>query len=402
MYEILIEGNVCSPQGFQANGVRSGIKESGKPDLAMLFSEKPARCFGVFTQNNVQAAPVILDREILEQNTKIHGVIVNSGNANACTGAQGMQNAQEMVKLAEKETKSDAGSFLVCSTGIIGHQLPMEKIRQHTPELVPSLSERGGHHFAEAIMTTDTRSKHIGAAVATAHGVVKIGGASKGSGMIHPNMATMLAFVSTDIALPDDFQEIYQELIEASFNSITVDGDQSTNDTSLLFANGASGIAYADLNEQEKQQFVQALGEVLQILARKIIEDGEGATKLVTFQVEQARTREEARSVARFVANSKLVKTAVFGEDPNWGRLLSAAGSSGVKVKADAIDIYIGEHQVVLGGCGTGIDEDVLRKIVCLPEYTIRIVLGLGKEEARVWASDLSYEYVRINAEYTT
>jgi glutamate N-acetyltransferase / amino-acid N-acetyltransferase len=401
-YELLVEGDVCTPSGYKAAGITAGIKVSKKPDLGILLSDVPAQCFAVFTTNKVAAAPVHLCKAILSSNQPVRGVIVNSGNANACTGKAGMDNARTMVTMAQQQFQLPPDSLLVCSTGIIGQPLPMDCIQAAIPSLAKELQPTGGHHFSEAILTTDTRTKHIGAKISTSQGDVYIGGCTKGSGMIHPNMATMLAFVTTDIALPADFKAEYLQMIADSFNSITVDGDTSTNDTCLLLANGASGLSYHELSLSEQGAFRKGLFAVLESLAKMIVKDGEGATKMVQIQVKNAKTRTMARVVSRFVANSKLVKTAIFGEDPNWGRLLSSAGSSGQEIDGDAIDIWIGEHMVVQQGCGTGISRELLRKEVCKEEYTITIDLHIGDAQAQAWTSDLSYEYVRINAEYTT
>jgi len=401
-FEYLPEGNVCTPRGFLAGGHTSGIKASGMPDTGVLFSEVQARCFAVFTRNKVQAAPVLLGREVLASHSFIRAVTVNSGNANACTGAQGMKDAREMAELTRLALGLNEAEVLVSSTGIIGQPLPMDKLRTGIPQVCSNLSAQGGHHFAEAILTTDTVTKHGGAVVPTAKGEVCIGGCTKGSGMIHPNMATMLAYVTTDLELPEDFYAEYRQMIHDSFNSITVDGDTSTNDTCLLLANGQSGMSWEQLSISEQGCFRRALFAVLESLAKKIVLDGEGATKIVEIRVEEAESREEARHLSRFVANSSLVKTAIFGEDPNWGRLLSSAGASGVDLDPEKVDIHIGDHLVVRAGCGTGIDKEILRKVVCQKEYTIRYTLGRGTASGSAWTSDLSYEYVRINAEYTT
>lgn len=402
MYSILSDATICSPKGFIANGGTIGIKKSGNPDLAILKSIVPARCFGVFTQNKVKAAPVKLCERVLKDSNTISALIVNSGNANACTGLKGVDDARRMAELTAESLGVDANKVLVCSTGIIGHNLPMEKLEKGISEVSKSLNESGGNAFADAILTTDLIGKQLGANVSTEVGNVMIGGCCKGSGMIHPNMATMLAFITTDIELPTAFAAEYKEIINDSFNSITVDGDTSTNDTCLLIANGQSKVIYNDLSLSEQGDFRKALYEVLKQLAIKIVLDGEGATKLVEILVKGARTKEMARNVSRFVGNSSLVKTAMFGEDPNWGRLLSSTGSSGEDIDGDAIDIYIGEHNVVKNGCGTGVAEDLLKKVVSLKEYTITINLNLGSAKASAWCSDLSYEYIRINAEYST
>ncbi len=397
-----VQGGVLAAKGFLAAGGVCGIKESGSPDLGLLFAPQGALCFGAFTRNALCAAPVTLSRSRLVQNGFVRGVVVNSGNANACTGTQGAEDALRMATLTETETGQAEGSFLVCSTGKIGTPLPMDCIEKGIKAQCLRLEQGTGREFSEAILTTDTCVKEVALEVKLEQGSIFIGGCSKGAGMIHPDMATMLAFVTTDLQLSDDFKGEYLEIINESFNAITVDGDTSTNDTSLFFSSGASGISYQSLSLSEKGRVRQAIGEVFAELAKAIVRDGEGATKFVEIRVTNARTRQEARQMGRFVANSKLVKTALFGQDPNWGRIVSAAATCGVVIDPMNLVLRFGELEVFAKGQPLKVNIDELNKIFAEPEILVILDLGLGEAEASTWTCDLSYEYVKINAEYHT
>lgn len=392
------------PLGFAANGGRAGIKRSGKPDLALLWGEKECRVFGAFTKNRVYAAPVALCRERLERSALFRGVVVNSGNANACTGDAGLRDATEMAALAEKATGSPEGSFLVCSTGVIGVKMEMELLRRAIPNLGEELLEGRSSiaPFHEAILTTDTRAKNFGLSLPFTSGEVRIGGCCKGAGMIHPNMATLLAFVTTDLKLDSSFEAEFRAIIDDSFNSITVDGDTSTNDTALLFSSCVSGLSYGDLTIEEQAQFRHALFAMFAELAKSIVRDGEGATRFVEYKMIGATSREQARKLGRHVANSKLVKTALFGQDPNWGRLLSSLGSAGEPIDPQKVTIQYGDQVIFRDGEPTHPPVEELRRVARSPEFTIRFNLEMGTAEATVWSCDLSYDYVKINAEYTT
>lgn len=402
MYSLLENGGVCSPKGFSAAGICAGIKVSGNPDMALLKSERAARCFAVFTTNKVKAAPVLYDKAVLEHAHFASAVIVNSGNANACTGPEGYEDAKTMAELTEAELKLTPKSALVCSTGVIGHLLPMDKIRAGIPQLAARLHEDASEEFGRAILTTDLALKSLAVEIETESGPVRIGGACKGSGMIHPNMATMLAFITSDIGLPIDFFAEFRANISDSFNAITVDGDTSTNDTCIMLANGMSGINYGDLTLTEQGEFRAALSLVMQELAKSIVRDGEGATKLIELRVEKAETHEEALRMARFIGTSNLAKCAMFGEDPNWGRILSSAGSSGCQMVADHTDLYFGDVQVLSNGRPIECDKQALHAVVRQREYKVTLVLNLGSASASAYTCDLSYDYVKINAEYTT
>lgn len=402
MYSILKNGGVCSPKGFWASGIAAGIKVSGNPDMALLRSEKAARCFAVFTTNKVKAAPVLYDKAVLEHAHFASAVVVNSGNANACTGEKGYEDAQKMAEMVENALNLTPHSALVCSTGVIGRLLPMDKIEAGIPKLVENLHEDASEEFGRAILTTDLALKSLAIELQTEKGTITVGGACKGSGMIHPKMATMLAFITSDIALPIDFFATFREKISDSFNAITVDGDTSTNDTCIMLANGMSGIRYEDLSVSEQEEFCLALEIVMKELAKSIVRDGEGATKLIELRVEKAESHEEALKMARFIGTSNLAKCAMFGEDPNWGRILSSAGSSGCNMVAEHTDLYFGDVQVLSGGRPVECDKNALHAVVRQKEYQVRLVLNIGNASASAYTCDLSYDYVKINAEYTT
>ena len=399
--EIKNEG-VCFPKGFLAAGVKAGIKASGNLDLALLYSEEPAKCFAVFTKNQVQAAPVLYDKDVLAAGKPIHAVIVNSGNANACTGIQGYADSASMAEQIEKELSLPQNSALVCSTGVIGEMLPMEKITAAIPALVKELDAAHSELFAQAICTTDTAIKTGAISLQTSLGEIRFGGSCKGSGMIHPNMATMLAYITTDLKLPEDFIAEFRTIVNESFNAITVDGDMSTNDTCLLLANGQSSVFLNDLTLSEQADIRHALLELMKHLALKIVEDGEGATKRIEIEICGARNKTEAAQIAKSIATSNLVKCAFFGEDPNWGRIVSSAGASGVHFDQTKISLYFGDVLIVKDGMPVKADKDNLVKIVKQKEYKVSLNLGIGDSKASIFTCDLSYKYVEINAEYTT
>ncbi|MCK9181977.1 MAG: bifunctional glutamate N-acetyltransferase/amino-acid acetyltransferase ArgJ [Fibrobacteraceae bacterium] len=402
MLTMLKDGGVCSPKGFVASGMIAGIKTSGKPDMALLKSEKAARCFAVFTTNKVKAAPVLYDKSVLEHAHFASAVIVNSGNANACTGPQGYADSERTAVLVEQALGLAPKSALVCSTGVIGHLMPMDKVEAAIPVLVKNLHEGASEEFGTAILTTDRVLKSLAIEIETAKGTVRIGGCCKGSGMIHPNMATMLAFITTDIGMPIDFFAEFRANIDDSFNAITVDGDTSTNDTCILLANGMSGIHYSDLSISEQGEFRAALMTVMKELAKDIARDGEGSTKFIEIRVEKAESHKDALKMARFIGTSNLAKCAMFGEDPNWGRILSSAGSSGVNMIAEHTDLYFGDVQVLANGRPVDADKKKLESVVCQREYKVTLVLNIGEAAASAYTCDLSYDYVKINAEYTT
>jgi glutamate N-acetyltransferase/amino-acid N-acetyltransferase len=385
--------------GFQAAGVAAGLKKNGRNDLGLIASRVPATAAGVFTQNRVQAAPVVLDRERIKTGI-CQAVLVNSGNANCCTGEQGMQDARKMARLAASALDIPEESVLVASTGVIGQPLPVDKIQKAIPSLVQSLSPDGFMMLAEAIMTTDTVPKLVRRQGTLDGKVFTVTGTAKGAGMIAPNMATMLCFVCTDVcADADQLHQCLYTSVEQSFNRISIDGDTSTNDTALILANGLSGAVIQ--SPENLAVFQDILNDVLVTLAKMLVKDGEGATKLVEIRVRGAATDEDARKIADTVAGSNLVKTAIFGEDANWGRILAAAGRAGVSFEPEKMDIFFNDVLMFSQGSGRGVAvEDEVTKVLRLPEFIITIDLHCGNCRTSVWTCDFSVEYVRINADY--
>lgn len=390
----LKEGYITTPRGFLAGGINCGIKDGGTADLGILISEREASVAGVFTQNRVKAAPVIVSEEKVKRG-RARGVIVNSGNANACTGEAGIRDAHLMCEWAAEKLGLGKNEMLVCSTGIIGEPLPMKLIERGIKELAPSISKDKGREFATAILTTDKKAKEIALEIETETGFFYVGGAAKGAGMIHPHMATMLAFITTDIKVdPFTLKEILDSAVGETFNRISVDGDRSTNDTVLAFANGLSGLK----GEGESLDLLEeGISEVCRDLALKIVEDGEGATKVVKIRVKGASSVQDAEMIARSVANSLLVKTALFGEDPNWGRIAAAAGYSGAQVVQERLSIQMGEVKVVESGAPIPGAERLAQQEMRKSRYPIIIDVGLGKGEYHLFTCDLSYDYIRIN-----
>jgi len=385
--------------GFQAAGVSCGLKKNGRKDLGLIYSEVPANVAGVFTQNRIQAAPVQLDRQRVTRGV-CRALIVNSGNANCCTGKQGMRDALQMASFAAAGVGVAEEEVLVSSTGVIGEPLPVEKIKSAMTDLVAALHGEGIHDFAEAIMTTDTVPKVISRRGELDGKVFTVSGVTKGAGMIRPDMATMLCYVMTDIqASPVLLQEMLKTGVDLSLNRITVDGDTSTNDTVLLMANGLSGAEVR--NDKQRDVFQPVLDDVLISLAKWLIKDGEGATKLVEIVVTGAESDQDARRIADTVAHSNLFKTALFGEDANWGRILAAVGRAGVIVDPEKIDVRFGPVLMVQDGLGCGNTAEVqATKILKQSEFDITIDLKLGKGHASVFTCDFSIDYVKINADY--
>ncbi|MBI5166200.1 MAG: bifunctional glutamate N-acetyltransferase/amino-acid acetyltransferase ArgJ [candidate division NC10 bacterium] len=396
---IKILGGITAVKGVQAAGVACGIKKAGL-DLALIASTPPAATAGVFTTNHVKAAPVLLCKRKLHMG-RLSALVANSGNANACTGRQGEEDARAMARITAEALRIPEDEVYVASTGVIGQPLDMEKVAWGIRHAASLLRPDGGPDAARAIMTTDAFPKE--AAVAYEHGGkrVTVGGMAKGAGMIRPRMATMLAFLATDASVEKNpLQEALRHSVDHSFNLITVDGDTSTNDTVILFANGVSGTAPLKSGE-DMERFQMALNHVTMTLARAIVSDGEGATKLVEVRVEGARTPEEARQVAFSVANSLLVKTAFFGEDPNWGRVMAAIGASGVELRPEAIDIYFDEVKIVERGVGLGREQELeAARVMRGRVFRLEIHLGQGRASAQVLTTDLNYDYVKINASY--
>ena len=400
--------------GFRAAGVAAGIKAGGHPDLALVVSDVPCTAAAVFTQNAFAAAPVLYDRALMRQAAdRIQAVVINAGNANACTGEPGLRAAADMAAITEEALSLTSGRAFVMSTGVIGVPLPLEPIRQGVPQAAARLREEGWEEAARAIMTTDTFPKLASAPLTGALASGVVGGMAKGAGMIHPNMATMLAVLATNVAIaPEPLDAALRYAVDHSFNRISVDGDTSTNDTVLVLANGTLGNdPIRDVNDPRFPPFREALTRVSRELAHMIVRDGEGATKFVTVRVVGAASDMDALRAAKAVANSPLCKTAFFGGDPNWGRVLAAVGYSGAHVDPRRVNLWFaggkeGQRgpalQVVDGGTPTDYDEAEAAHIFAQPEIDVLIDLGLGEGSTEVWTCDLGYEYVRINAEYRT
>jgi glutamate N-acetyltransferase/amino-acid N-acetyltransferase len=398
------------PKGFQAWGMACGIKDSGNKDLGIVVSNPPSRVFGAFTTNRFCAAPVSYCKEELAQKgDSITHLLVNSGNANACTGKQGEQDTLQAVDAVRRCFEADKPQgVLMCSTGIIGQPLPMKTLHQGIEALSENSvdTKRDPMSFAEAILTTDTCTKMAVSHLDIPSGeAVNIWGVAKGSGMISPNMATMLAYVLTDIQLPPRFQSLFLEMVEKSFNSISVDGDMSTNDTVLLMANGSSGISYESLTVEEQQTFCQSIQDTLLDLAKQIVRDGEGATKCIEINILKASNESESKALAQAVANSPLVKTAFFGADPNWGRVVGALGSIHSGLNPEKVDLSFCGHPVLKMGQPVMMSEGeqkALEQAMKAEEVSLEVHLHTGEAKWTYWTCDLTYDYVKINAEYHT
>lgn len=398
-----IEGSITSPKGYIGAGIKAGLKKSGKEDLAMLVSEVPASIGAVFTQNKMAAAPVIVSRRVVEKGI-VRALIVNAGCANACTGQQGLVDAQSMVRMTAELLAVPDDQVLVCSTGVIGQYLPMGKVAAGIKSVYGELAQEKGEDVALAIQTTDTFIKKTCYELKLGGKTVTIAGIAKGAGMIHPNMATMLGFVTTDAAVaPAVLQKAAKQAADDSFNLVVVDGDSSTNDTFAVIANGVAGNSLIDsVDHPDYPVFYQALLTVAQDLAKLIAHDGEGATKFLEVKVTGAASREEAKCAAMAIAKSPLVKTAFFGEDPNWGRIVCAAGYSGAAMDAEKVSLAIGGISVVKNGMGDVTDEAALHEAMTQHDILMEIDLAVGDASISVWTCDLTYEYVKINGEYHT
>ena len=394
----MVSGGVTSPQGFQASGIAAGLKPSGKLDMALLLAPEQAVCAGSFTTSVVRAACVDLCAERLAANGgQARAVLINSGQANACTGDRGLIDSQRATQALADQLGLDAEALLICSTGVIGVPIPMPKLLAGLDPLVAALSATGGEAAATAILTTDLVSKQVALEAELGGRRVRIGGIAKGSGMIHPDMATMLGFFSCDAGLdPSIWKAMVGQAVQRSFNAITVDGDTSTNDTVLAFAAGDP------LDSVHHAALEQGLTEAMQHLAKAIARDGEGATCLIEVQVEGALDEPSAQRVARTIVGSSLVKTAVHGRDPNWGRIVAAAGRSGVPFDPEQVALWIGPHQLMQSGQPLSFDPEAASRVLRSETVQIRIQLGDGPGNGLAWGCDLSDQYVRINADYTT
>ena len=395
-FEFLPRGTVTSPEGFFAGATSAGINKraADKPDLAVLFSEAPCLAAAVFTANKLKAAPVLLSQQRLKEREKFGAVVVNSGCANAYVGEQGLIDAAELAGLVGEGIGVAPEDVLVASTGVIGVPLPMEKIRASVDRII--LARDGGNQLAKAIMTTDTFPKEAAVRVKDGNVEFTIGGAAKGSGMIHPDLATLLGFITTDAAVEKGFlQRALKKAVDASFNMISVDGDTSPNDMVLVMANGLAG-------KVSPAPFERALEQLCIYLAKRLASDGEGATRLIEMTVTGAASQLEARAAARAVVGSSLVKAAVYGADPNWGRIMAAVGRSGVEVKESKFDLAIGKIAVVKAGKPLPFDKSAVIKLLKGKEVPLSVNLNLGSGQATAWGCDLSPEYVTINSHYMT
>jgi glutamate N-acetyltransferase/amino-acid N-acetyltransferase len=388
---------VTAASGFRATGVACGLKKTGALDLALIASDRDCACAGVFTTNQVQAAPVVYDKETLAKNSgAMRAVVINSGCANACTGEPGLADTRATAEATARAIGCRADQVLVLSTGVIGQRLPMEKIFEGVTDAARKLSPDGGDAASRAIMTTDTKPKVF----TIRNSQFAIGGMCKGAGMIHPNMATMLAVITTDAKIaPALLDRALRVAVNASFNRISVDGDMSTNDTLLVLANGSSG---KEIGELEIRDFTNALTQVATNLAQQLVRDGEGATKFVEIVVSGARDENDAARVAKAIANSPLTKTALYGGDANWGRVICAAGYSGVAVEPAKMKLWFGDVNVFANGTPTNFDEADSTRAIAGADVFIRLDLGQGDAGATVWTCDLSHDYVTINGKYRT
>ena len=403
-YKVIEGGGITSPKGYLAGACYVGVKsrKSEKPDVAILYSQEPASCAALFTTNKFCAAPVLLGREVLKKG-KARAVVINSGNANAATGEQGLANAKKVEVLAEELLGLGEDEVFVSSTGVIGQQLPVEKVLEGVRRIVPTLSVEQGTDAAWAIMTTDLVKKEVAYELELSGGTIRIGAMCKGSGMIHPNMATTLIYVTTDAKVDSALlQPMLKAAADKSFHMLTVDGDTSTNDSLFLFANGASGVAIE--SEADKAAFAALLDDICIDMARRIASDGEGATHLMIVEAKGLPTEQDARIVARSIAGSTLFKAALFGKDANWGRIMAAAGYSGADVdptKADCIlKSAAGEVVVMEAGFGTAFSEDLAKQVLTEHDVTIIVDFHSGSGQATAFGCDLTYDYVKINGDY--
>ncbi|MDP4115508.1 MAG: bifunctional glutamate N-acetyltransferase/amino-acid acetyltransferase ArgJ [Bacteroidota bacterium] len=397
--QFLKEGSITSVKGIKAAGIFSGIKKA-KKDLALIYSEAPCTAAGTFTLNKVKAAPTVISQNSIKTGQTIRAILINSGNANACTGDPGFSDAYDTRNYCAAKLGISSEETLLSSTGVIGVKLPVEKIKKGIDKIVPLLSASGGLKAAEAILTTDLKIKSYAVTVKLSTGKVTIGGICKGSGMIMPNMATMLGFIATDAKIEKPvLQQLLSAAVNISFNRITVDGDTSTNDMVILLANGLSEINITE-NTKDYSLFLEALTSICKEMAKAIVVDGEGATKLIQLDVKHAKSLSEANLVAKGIANSPLVKTAFYGEDANWGRILSAAGNSGAEFNPAKVSIYFDELPVFMPDYEIVLDEVKAKEILIKDSYTVTIDLQAGDSSTTWWTCDLSQNYIKINAMY--
>ena len=398
-----ISGGITTVPGIRASGVHGGLKSDNQKDVAVIVADSPAVAAGVFTRNRVCAATVLLSREHLNDQVA-QAIVVNSGNANACTGEQGLDNARKMAALVGDRLNVNPKNVLVSSTGVIGVQLPMNAIIRGIERAAGTLHEDGGHDAAQAIMTTDTVPKEVAAEIEIGGHTVRIGGMTKGAGMIAPNMATMLAFLATDVNIAAaPLQEALWKSVNKSFNRVTIDTDTSTNDTVQILATGsARNPEITEASGDSYDAFCEGLEFVSIELAKKIARDGEGATKMIEVVVKNAKSETEAELAARASAESPLVKTAVFGKDANWGRIMMAVGKSEAQFDPYQVDVWLGDYQLVKAGMDSGFDEEKATQLFSEDTVTITVDLHAGDAQATMWTCDYSYDYIKINADYRT
>ncbi len=395
------EGGITYPTGFRATGLYSGVKKNGNPDMALIVSDADCVAAGVFTTNQVKAPAVRLSQRRV-RGKGLRAIVVNSGNANACNGEQGERDALSISEKLSLHLGCDTKKILLASTGVIGRPLDMEKIVAALPRLVATATREGYEDCARGIMTTDTKSKSAQAEGLVEGRTVRVGGIAKGVGMIHPQMATLLVFLTTDAAVEKEaLRMILSQASDRTFNALTVDGDTSTNDTAIILANGQAGNLPVAKNRESFRELFSLVLSVCESLRDQLVRDGEGVTKVIRIIVGGARTKNDARKVAQSISRSLLVKTAFFGEDVNWGRIMVAIGNSGVRVYEERIDIFMGEVALVHRGVGLGaLQEEKALEVMKKKEITLRVMLGIGPMEAEYWTTDLSVDYVKINAGY--
>ena len=401
MFQFIDNGSITSVNGFKAAGINCGIKKE-KKDLALIFSEIPCNAAGTFTLNKVIAAPLVVSKNLIKQQNKVKAVLVNSGNANACTGTVGFSNALDTQSFCAKKLSINPSEVIVSSTGVIGKQLPVDKLKSGIEEIVNHLSENGGLDAADAILTTDLKKKSFAVKVQLSGGEVTIGGICKGSGMIMPNMATMLAFLATDASIEQPLlQQLLSSSVNDSFNKISVDGETSTNDMVILMENGLSKIAVKE-NTEDYYKFSSALLAICQEMAKAIAADGEGATKLITISINNAKTKKDADTIARAVANSPLFKTAMNGNDANWGRILSVAGNSGVDFIPEKVSIKFDDMKILEPNYSVNFNEEEAKKLLNKEQVKVSVDLDEGDQSSTWWTCDYSEGYIKINSSYRT
>ncbi|MDE6530476.1 MAG: bifunctional glutamate N-acetyltransferase/amino-acid acetyltransferase ArgJ [Lachnospiraceae bacterium] len=404
---VAISGGVTSPKGFAAASYAAGIKYRDREDMALIYSEQPCTAAGVFTSNVVKAAPVIWDQQVVEKADYVRAVIINSGIANACTGEEGMKLCRATAEAAAELTGDSPENILVVSTGVIGMQIPIDRIVHGTKELLKrkETTREVGTKAAQAIMTTDTHKKETAITVTLSSGTVTIGGMCKGSGMIHPNMCTMLGFITTDAAISKTLlQKALSEVVQDTFNMVSVDGDTSTNDTLVVLANGVAGNQEIVTEDEDYQTIKEALYQICEYLAKQMAGDGEGATALLEVTVQKAKTKADAKILAKSVVCSSLVKAMIYGHDANAGRIMCALGYSGVNFQPEKVDLYFtskaGKILIFQSGIAADYSEEEATKILSEPEVTVVVDMHEGDASATAWGCDLTYDYVKINADY--